>query len=72
MGCYSSWSNRSYNSYIVFYLLKMNAKKAVLLTFTGFLIIVTSIKLLLGSPDLLDRFLALFTVVVFFLDQLTR
>ncbi|GEM_PF-4918713 len=46
--------------------------RAVILVSTALLIVVSSIKLFLGQPDLLDKLLAVFTVVLFFFDQITR
>ncbi len=44
--------------------------KRILLFSTGALIIISNFKLFLGKPDLFDRLLALFTVILFFMDQI--
>ena len=47
------------------------AQKVILFS-TGILIIASSIKLILGAADFLDKLLGLFAIVLFFFDQLTR
>lgn len=44
----------------------------MILLLTGFLILSTSLKVILGTADSLDRMLALLTLIVFFGDQITR
>lgn len=44
----------------------------MILLLTGFLILSTSLKVILGAADSLDRMLALLTLIVFFGDQITR
>jgi len=44
----------------------------IILLMTGALIVLTSVKVILGTADTLDRLLALMTLIVFFGDQLTR
>jgi hypothetical protein len=46
--------------------------RAIILVSTALLIVVSSIKLFLAQPDLLDKLLAIFTVILFFFDQITR
>ncbi len=46
-------------------------QKLILAT-TGVLITFTSIKILLGNTDSLDRLLVILTLIVFFGDQITR
>ncbi len=45
---------------------------SILLVLTASLLLVTFVKVMLSQPDFLDRLLALLTVAVFFVEQLTR
>ena len=48
------------------------ATRIIILISTALLIVVSSIKLFLAQPDFLDKLLAVFTVLLFFFDQITR
>jgi len=49
----------------------VKTRKIMLLFFTAILIVGSSVKILLGKSDLLDKSIALLTVIIFFLDQIT-
>lgn len=52
--------------------MKRLTKRKLLLLFTAVIIASTSIKVILGDADVLDRTLAVLGLIVFFIDQITR